>query len=74
MPSALGLKFEFCLFYSQVVSNLDHPAKALDRETLRSIGATGIQIKARFIGRKGTRGRISVVTPAGAVFRSGYED
>ena len=40
----------------------------------RTVEVGGVQVTVRFVGRKGRRGRICVVAPAGAVFRSGHED
>lgn len=40
----------------------------------RTIEIGEVQVTVRFIGRKGRRGRISVVAPAGAVFRRGAGD
>lgn len=37
----------------------------------RTVEVDGVQVTVRFVGRRGRRGRISVVAPAGAVFRGG---
>jgi hypothetical protein len=36
----------------------------------RTVDVAGVRITVRFIGRKGRRGRIAIVAPAGAVFRA----
>jgi hypothetical protein len=36
----------------------------------RTVEVDGVQIRVRFIGRKGRRGRIEIEAPAGAVFEA----
>lgn len=36
----------------------------------RTVEVDGMKVTVRFIGRKGRRGRIAIVAPAGAEFRS----
>lgn len=35
----------------------------------RTVEVDGVEVTIRFVGRKGRRARISIVAPAGAVFR-----
>jgi hypothetical protein len=37
----------------------------------RTVEVDGVQVTVRFVGRKGRRGRIAILAPAGAVFEQG---